>query len=314
MKFSLRSNKLPEPQGRRRPDTMGSRPQAFSYYAQRSITKNPESTRQRLDTSQIAKGPRRGSVLMRSLSSRFGLVIVILVVLVSLFHILSLSSQVKIAPLTDQSSGYFLHDTAQYQRTARDLFGASFLNRNKVTFNAASLEAGMKAQYPELDDVAVTLPLIGTRPIVYIQPTRPAVVLKTATDGSYVIDSNGTALIADTGQAALKSLPVVTDLSGLQVRIGKPALSSATVAFVQIVAHQLNAQGIRIATLTLPQNSNELDVAIAGKPYFVKFNLATTSALQQSGTFLAVQQKLAKQGTTPGQYIDVRVDGRAYYK
>jgi hypothetical protein len=314
MKVPFRSRKDPEPQGRRRPITTSSRPQAFSYYAQRSTADNPESTRRRLDTAQLAKGPRRGSVLARSLGNRFGLIIALLVVVISVFHIMSLSSGVKVAPLTDRSSGYFLHDTSEYQKTAEQLFDKSFLNRNKLTFNASAIETGMKAKYPELDDVAITLPLIGTRPIMYIQPTRPALVLNTANNGSYVIDANGTALIADSSQAALKSLPTINDLSGLKVSIGKRALSSSSVAFIQTITHQLNAQGVSISSLTLPTNSDELDVAIAGKPYFVKFNLATTDAAQQAGTFLAVQQKLIRQGITPAQYVDVRVDGRAYYK
>ena len=65
--------------------------------------------------------------------------------------------------------------------------------------------------------------------------------------------------------------------------------------------------------MTLPPAASELDVKIAGKPYFVKFNLQADDARRQAGTFLATQAQLQRKGITPAQYIDVRVEGRAYY-
>ena len=64
----------------------------------------------------------------------------------------------------------------------------------------------------------------------------------------------------------------------------------------------------------MPAAENELDMYLTGQSYYVKFNLADSSPLQEVGTFLAVRQNLQQQGITPSQYIDVRVDGRAYYK
>ncbi len=66
--------------------------------------------------------------------------------------------------------------------------------------------------------------------------------------------------------------------------------------------------------MTLPVGTSELDVRLAGQPYSVKFNLESGTARQQAGTFLATESKLKSQNVTPAEYIDVRVDGRAYYK
>jgi hypothetical protein len=66
--------------------------------------------------------------------------------------------------------------------------------------------------------------------------------------------------------------------------------------------------------MSLPSNANELDIQIAGQPYEVKFNLHSDKAREQAGTYLATIASLQKQGITPSKYIDVRVDGRAYYQ
>jgi len=103
----------------------------------------------------------------------------------------------------------------------------------------------------------------------------------------------------------------VSDQSGLQITPGHVVLDSSSVAFITEVAGQLKAQHLSAASMTLPSGGSELDVKVQGTPYVVKLNLRG-SAREETGTYLAVKQQLgAKQA---GQYIDVRVAGRAYYK
>jgi hypothetical protein len=66
--------------------------------------------------------------------------------------------------------------------------------------------------------------------------------------------------------------------------------------------------------MTLPPAASELDVQIVDQPYFIKFNLENDDPRQQVGTYIATQAYLTSQHITPAHYIDVRVDGRAYYE
>ena len=77
---------------------------------------------------------------------------------------------------------------------------------------------------------------------------------------------------------------------------------------------QLTAKQYTISALTLPAGTSELDASLSGLPYIVKFNLQATNARQQVGTFLATAGRLSSQHITPAKYVDVRVDGRAYYQ
>lgn len=252
--------------------------------------------------------------LGRFLLQRFGLILLLAAVVFSAVNALSLSSDARIVLLKDDRSSPFLHDQKVYQQTASRLLASSVWNRNKLTVDTGAVARGMTDRFPELSEVSVTLPLLSQRPTVYVQTAREALIL-VADNGSFVIDTTGKALLnADNLPASRHDLPKVRDRSGMQVSINRQAISSADVSFIRTVKAQLAARRVSISAMDLPAGKNELDVRISGKPYLVKFNLESGTARQQAGTFLATKAELERRHTTPSRYIDVRVDGRAYYK
>ncbi len=306
-----RRNRVRISSGRRQrrppePGAQGSAP--FAYRARRSDEDANVGRQQQREHPRIPKD--WGSFLLK----RSGFIILLAALFISAINILSVSGSAKIMPLSG-SSDAFLHDKAVYEAAADKLLAESVWNRNKITINTADISQGMLKQFPELSSASVTLPLFNKRPIVYVQTAQPALMLA-AQNGSYVIGTNGKALLpADQLPSNNKlSLPLVTDQSGLRVQVNRQALSSTDVAFIQTVAGQLSAKHQNIASMVLPVGTSELDVKLNGQPYTVKFNLESGDGRQQAGTFLATQAKLQSQGITPAQYIDVRLDGRAYYK
>ena len=315
MKF-LRKRRTRESEeiGRRRPARTGNgegQSRIFSYYAARSTN---ETNVGRALPQDI---PSRRDKGHRTFKRRASLVVLGLGLLAVIASQLALSPDPKVVVLAGGAgSKVFLQSTATYEQAASVLFKKSFGNRNKLTVNAANISSALKAQFPELTDVSVTLPILGSQPVVYLQPAGPSFVLA-AHSGSFVLDSAGRALVTagDVPQLAALHLPTVTDESGLQPHLGAAVLPSNNVAFIKTVVAQLGAQHFSVQRIVLPAGASEVDAYIAGKPYFVKFNLQDQSgALQQVGTFVAVAQSLAAGGKTPTQYIDVRIDGSAYYK
>ncbi len=248
--------------------------------------------------------------------ARTQVIFVAIVVALIIISQLLLSANPKVVVLSSANSKVFLQSTSTYQRAATKLFTAHISNRNKLTVNVAAISSDMKNQFPELSDVSVALPFIGSRPTVYIQPAEPAFVLHTANGKFFVLDGSGRAEVAaSNAQITALNIPTITDESGLQVGVGGIALPGTDVAFIQTVVSQLSAQHVSIRKIVLPPVASELDVYIAGKPYFVKFDMHNqNTALQQAGTFIATADQLAAQGTTPSRYVDVRIEGRAYYK
>jgi hypothetical protein len=245
---------------------------------------------------------------------RFGLLIVIIVAVVSMVNILMVSPKPNIVLLDKNRVGY-LHTINEYQQAAQKLFEASFTNNNKITINTDAISKALVKEFPELSSVTIKLPLIDHNPIVYLEPDKPLLALSMNNGLIYAVDSAGLALGAINSTVVNSlHLTAVQDEGTIVIQAGQPILPGSTVSFIQTIGYQLSQKQLNIAKLMMPAGENELDMYLTGQSYYVKFNLADSSPLQEIGTFLAVRQNLQQQGTTPSQYIDVRVDGRAYYK
>jgi len=286
-------------------------PPAFSYRAQRSEEARGTGRQAQREPTRPSDDKPFGHFWLQ----RFGLIILLLAVMASAVNILSLSTDAKILPLATDSSRSLLRATAVYENAATQQLSRSIWNRNKITVNTSQLNRQLLSQFPELGSVSVTVPLLAHRPLVYIEPADPALILVTD-NGAFVIDATGRALLKGANPAALSQprLPVITDQSGLSLQLNRQALSADSVSFIQTVVAQLAAKQFTVSGMTLPAAASELDIHLAGQPYFVKFNLQSNNAKGEAGTFLATITQLHRQNITPSQYVDVRVDGRAYYK
>lgn len=303
--------KKPPATSRRRLQTEDT-PRSFAY--------NSNASKRTETSANTGRGTTKKKSSARSLRhfwlQRFGLIILCTVLVISLISVLSLSPNARILPLESGSAtniSSLPRSPAVYQAAASKFLAGSIWNRNKITVDTSKFNRQMMKQFPELASVSVTLPLLAHRPVVYLQPSQPALVLITSS-GSFVIDTRGKALLAADQSSAESKLPQVLDQSGLRAELNHQVLSSDNVSFVQAVVAQLAAKQVTASSMVLPAGTSELDVHLAGKPYFVKFNLHNNDPRQQVGTFLATVASLQKKNTAPAQYVDVRVDGRAYYQ
>lgn len=250
------------------------------------------------------------------LMHRFGLIIVILAVVLGGLNMLRLAPNARVESLNEPAASYVLHSQSTYQEAAERALSSSLLNGNKFTISTSHVEQQLMDEFPELSHVHIAIPLVGHRPIVYLRASEPVLLLATPGGQTYLVDENGRALATATQirHLATLNLPVVHDESGISVDVGKPVLSRATALFIDEVVSQFAAKQIAVAQYKLPAGTSELDVYPEGKPYYVKFNFQHDTAVQQAGTYFAVAQNLESKGITPAEYVDVRIDGRAYYK
>jgi hypothetical protein len=312
--------KQPPVQGRQRPPLSPDRQSAavFSYHAARSSRQVSRNAARSTDKAQQADS--RGAAaerrdahsggLKRS-ATTIGVVLLAALLLSSLF----LGTNPKVVFDGGTASQVFLHTPEAYQQAAAQLLRSSVSNRTKTTLNGSRLAAELQKQFPELESVRVSLPVLGYQPVVHLTAAQPALVMSTASGGSYVLATDGRALVtpAQVPDIASLHLPVVTDQSGLPIHAGAVALPGSTVTYITEVVGQLQAAHLTVASLTLPKAMSELDVHLNGVPYFVKFNLMG-QAREEAGAFLATKAQLERKSIHPAAYVDVRVDGRAYFK
>ena len=244
------------------------------------------------------------------------LLVIGLVIVGFLVKIYSLSSKPEIVIVNKQavSAAYPPNIATQYAQTASQFLSSSAWNTNKITIDNNGIKRALLDKYPQLVAVDVSVPLFNHNPIIYVEQSEPSLVIEEA-NGTYLLDSNGRAMFKSTNLTGLNTsnLPVVKDLSNLNIGVGDQVLPSTDISFIHTVLAELAAKGYNPSYLNLPAASSELDVGIDGQPYYVKFNLASNDPRMQAGTFLATIYNLKQQNITPTKYIDVRVDGRSYY-
>lgn len=308
MKFGRRSNE-PVRRQRLRSEDLNTKAPSYAYRSRRS----DDNLRTGRKTSKEAGAPAKKPA--NFWLQRVGLIVLSIAVILSLANILSLSSQVKILPMVSGQDKTFLRDQSEYETAANKILSSSVWNKNKITVDSGKLGRELQKQFPELSKVSVTIPMLSHRPLVYIQPAKPSLIIM-ARNGSFLVSDSGKALVQAESPEALNqpSLPKLSDQSGLRVELNKQALPADDVAFMQTVAAQLKAKQLTIESMNLPPATRELDIKVAGQPYIVKFNLMAGKARQQVGAYIATMEDLKAKNINPSQYIDVRVVGRAYYK
>jgi hypothetical protein len=228
--------------------------------------------------------------------------------------VLDLSSKPKIV-VDGDANGRSLYDRYRlnFVTASSRLFSSSLLNHNKITVNTKSITDTLRTKFPEFSSINIALPLINHNPIIYVTPSVP-VILLTNSQGEYLLNQSGIAIVHSASGLNTLDLPIVDDQSGFLITTGQPALPSSDISFIQIINSQLNAKHYTISLMTLPKNTSELDVGLVGQAYIVKFNLSDTNVKQQIGSFLATANYLNNQKITPSKYIDVRSEGRVYYQ
>jgi hypothetical protein len=306
MKFRSRKTQTPIARQRVVRQDDAPSPTPFTYYARRD--RRPD------DAGRSPKEQQPKRIQKRSFAG-IPLKFALLVLLVGGLGLLWMPGPTKVELLTRKGAPQFnVRDRKAYSDGANEIVRGSMLNHFKPTFNAAATEAAMRQEFPELATVKATTPFIGGQPTVYIEVARPTLLLS-ATNGVYVIDNRGRALALkdNIAEEQTADLTVVTDQSNIRVKLNKQVLTTDNIAFIRFVLAQLDAKGVRHTSLTLPANANELDVQLDGQPYFIKFNLASNTPRSQVGTMLATIGELKKKNIVPTKYIDVRVEGRAYY-
>lgn len=303
--------KQPSTPGRVRPPILTERSNAsvFSYHANRSASQTPI-------TRYSDKGPHNTGPNVAKKVRQASRIVVLCCVAVALLLNLIVSHRPKLLTANKAAPGQlFLQSEDVYAEAAGRILQASPLYRTKLTIDTKAIARKLTTQYPELEHVVISVPLIGSQPVFYLEPASPALLLATQAGEVYVVDSNGKALALFTGTSAVSklNLPTVTDESGLPVTLGAIALPGTNVTFIKEVTGQLKAKRIGIHSLTLPAGASELQVRISGAAYVVRYNLHGDARVGV-GTFLAVKQQLERENKTAREYVDVRVDGRAYYK
>jgi hypothetical protein len=302
-------------------------PAAFSYYSGRATGK-AESRTSNIDNPRVQKTKATNnpgklarftlkptkSVFRASIMPTY-LTIVLLVI--AFGYSLMLSSDPRVV-IKRSSDNLMVHADADYESAVDVAWNNSLLSKSKLTIRTKSIEDEITRQFGDIEDVKVSLPLLGRQAEVLIIAKSPAIIVKSSSSESYFLDKNGYVLGSvekSIEAASLQSLPVVSDESGFDIEQGARVMSSQQVGFVRKLSAGFNQKNMTATSYSLPRSAiDQLDVKFADKQYFVKF--AMSGEAEQAIGALAVINAQIGQGAVgaPGEYIDVRIPGKVFIK
>lgn len=203
-------------------------------------------------------------------------------------------------------------NTSAYQAKVQEYLNGRPLERNRMMINLGSLAKYLQNNgFPEVAGASVdsSPTALGVSTIV-LTMRQPVVSWKTGATQLYV-DSNGAAF-----KNNYYNTPAVdvVDQTGIQTVDNQVLASDRFLGFIgKIIGRLSSDQGLTATKVVLPANTTrQLLVSVQGVSYPIKFTVDRPAGEQAEDAARAIRY-LAGKGVQP-QYLDVRVQGRAYYK
>lgn len=220
------------------------------------------------------------------------------------------SAQVKIS-----GEKFYPRDKSSYETGIDEQLKGSIFYRNKLTFDSSKLRDDIKQEFPEVNEVDINISPLRHMPIIEITLAKPTARLVT-TDKTYILDDEGRALFEQkdaSDSLDTDSLLTISDDSGQDITLGKPALTQAQIGFIREVIGQTGSKKLHPVSLSLSSGGTALDVRFKEFDYFVKFSFMADPR-QSSGAFIALYRQLQRDGAQPSQYVDLRIPEKAFIK
>ena len=215
------------------------------------------------------------------------------------------------SPPTIEISDNSYNSKAEYENAVVEEL-SNIKNQNKLTFNEEEVVNSLKTKFPELSVVEVELPFFGRSAILKLNVSQPAFALDSRGE-EYVVDSKGSIAGLKKDLPSVSNLPTVIDESEFVVEIGRQILSQDSVMFINDILVQSKKSKVKIRSLNLPVQGQELHMRTVGDQYYTKFFLGGDPS-EQIGQWLAARKYFAQEKINPEQYLDVRVGGKIFYR
>lgn len=197
----------------------------------------------------------------------------------------------------------------RYSKIIQDYLQANPMERFSFMLSRDKLTGYMSSKLPEVEEATLQgMQNIGKTN--FIVKMRKPIASWNIDETKYYVDSMGVSFKIN--YFSEPSVQII-DNSGVPLNTGQKSVSKRFLGFVGRVVSQARSSGYNITTAVLPANTTrELDVSIKDKKPLVKLSIDRPVGEQIEDMSRALQY-FETQNMVP-EYIDIRVDGKAYYK
>lgn len=193
--------------------------------------------------------------------------------------------------------------------------------RQVWTVDKQALSTAVQSEFGEVQSITLNqVALLQSNVKAELTFREPVFIWKDASKNTRYLDKNGILFDQNYTDVNTKELPLIEDESGLVFDAGTTVVSKKTQEFIgalPAVMGRSSLPGIKSPSeynkITIPQSVRELYVYPKNTAYFIK--LETSRGVEQQVSELSSLLKfLKKKNITPSKYVDIRLEGKAFYK
>ena len=237
---------------------------------------------------------------------KLGAFFVILAIFISLISIFLFQFISKVSIVSNESKSQNL---SKYEKSVEEYLNINPSERILSNLNKNTLLESLQKDYPEVLSIS-DIKFNGlTSYKIYLDFRKP--VASWLVDGKeFFVDSEGVSFNVNNFEKP--SLNIIDD-SGAIVSNGKNVASSSFFSFIGKLVSAANKQGLEISKIRIPPLSlRQVEVSVEGISYFARMSTAD-SAEGQIINFKKAIEYFRTHKISPN-YIDLRIEGKGYYK
>ena len=237
---------------------------------------------------------------------KLGAFFVILAIFISLISIFLFQFISKVSVVSNESKSQNL---SKYEKSVEEYLNINPSERILSNLNKNALLESLQKDYPEVLSIS-DIKFNGlTSYKIYLNFRKP--VASWLVDGKeFFVDSEGASFNVNNFEKP--SLNIIDD-SGAIVSNGKNVASSSFFSFIGKLVSAANKQGLEVSKIRIPPLSlRQVEVSVKGVSYFARMSTAD-SAEGQIINFKKAIEYFITHKISPN-YIDLRIEGRGYYK
>lgn len=263
--------------------------------------------REKLKTNSQERSPKEKARAKFGLRKIIRPTIYICILLVAIYAVLA-SNIFRINNI--EVSGNQTLSSENIKSQVKTIIAGSSINQNIIFVPSSGVEKQLKKDNYQIADVRLERIPFNTIKVT-ITEQKPSILWKSGNSLS-IITENGRGFVGEPNDELKSNLPTVEDLSNLPVKEGDKVVSQEFIVFVNDANKLLSQNGVAISTMQVEETTTELTV-ITKDGYKIRFD-TTRPFSEQLSDLNAVLDSLKKQGKKITQYIDLRINGKVFYR
>lgn len=190
------------------------------------------------------------------------------------------------------------------------ILASSYLNQNIIFVSAGQINSQLKADNYQIAKAEIVRIPFNTLRIV-VKEQKPSILWQSNGTLS-IFTEDGRAYSGEPSEDLKSSLPTVVDTANLEVVAGEQVVSVGFLDFVNKLYKALPERNIKATKFEIKDTTTELFVTTQDG-YVIRLD-STRPVGEQMTDLVTVLDLLKQQGKKPLEYIDLRINGKAFYK